>query len=377
MTVFLPMAMHSPPLMTALIAWSASHLALRDPSFQQVAMQNRCAALRDLRGVFNSDRASIEIPLAISLVLCSLESIMADDSHAWYLHLMGAAGIIASRLDPLELSGDSEHITLRLRQQFEDTYAGRWLLRNFAYRDIVMSVARGRAPLLSSYQFLRLDDPQVPDSHFGLASEIMEILSLTSMLQAEIRGCRPRTPTEKKYDQGKPDDTHQGIQIQAKVGANLASLESRLCQWTCPSSPDMSLKLLAESYRSSALIHLYRVIQSAFPGRTKELSEKMMGQVSVIVRSVEQMPLRSLPECTLLFPLFLAGGEATEECHIQSIRNRMRDLVQFRSFRNVDVALSVLEKLWRSRTVENSADPGMRIDWLEIIQQDGIYLSLT
>ena len=68
------------------------------------------------------------------------------------------------------------------------------------------------------------------------------------------------------------------------------------------------------------------------------------------------MPKRSLPECTLLFPLFLAGGEATQEEHIQSIQCRMHDMIESRGFRNVHVALAVLEKLWQLKSVRKGLD---------------------
>lgn len=273
---------------------------------------------------------------------------MADNGDAWYLHLVGAAKVISSKLHALGPSGDAREIAERMLQQFNDPHAGRWLLRNFAYRDIVMSVARNQPPLLCSHHFLRLDEPRVPDSHFGLASEVLEILALTSEA-----GQHP-------------------IEAPGLVDT-FNSLESRLTGWACPSSPDISLRLLAESYRSSALIHLYRFMRSACPERQDELSEKVTDQVAVIVSSVEQMPARSLPECTLLFPLFLAGGEAIDESHINSIRNRMLDMIHSRGFRNVGVALSVLEKLWRQRI---DASVG-RVDWLDIVQQDGIHLSLS
>lgn len=296
---------------------------------------------------------------------------MADNGHAWYLHLVGAADIIASKLNTMESSGQPEHTAQHMLQRFEDAYAGRWLLRNFAYRDIVMSVARDRAPLLSSYHFLRLDEPRLPDSHFGLASEILEILSFISTLKASLSA--PAEEGESWF--GGSEDAQRSIQA-PELMAKFASLESRLLDWTCPSSPDMSLRLLAESYRSSALIHLYRVMRRAYPDRQKEPLAKITDQVAAIVSDVEKIPSRSLPECTLLFPLFLAGGEATQESHIESIRTRMLDMIQSRGFRNVEVALSVLEKLWRLRIVRKSADT-VRIDWLDIVQQDGIHLSLS
>lgn len=89
------------------------------------------------------------------------------------------------------------------------------------------------------------------------------------------------------------------------------------------------------------------------------------------------MPARSLPECALLFPLFLAGGEATLESHIESIRKRMLDMINSRAFRNVEVALSVLEELWLIKMLPESPELSVQIDWLDIVRRDGIYLSLS
>lgn len=369
------MAMHSPPLLNTLIAWSSAHLSLRDHSFQQVAIQNRCGALSDLRGALESDPTNIEANLAMSLVLCSLESIMADNGAAWYQHLVGAAGVISANTSAAVLDGSS---TTELLKPFEDAHSGRWLLRNFAYRDIIMAVARDQAPLLSSHHFLRLDEPKLPDSHFGLASEILEIISQITALNEEIKTVLSEVRAENEND---PNAYHanmlEGQLEQIEIRSRFLTLESRLNSWICPPSTDTSLRLLAEAYRSSAFIHLYRTQRRAFQQQASELSLKATAQSASIVESIEKMPTRSLPECTLLFPIFLAGGEATDEAHIKIIRHRMLDMIESRGFRNVEIALSVLEKLWRLRSARRSVGSPVRVDWLDIVQQDGIELSLS
>lgn len=71
---------------------------------------------------------------------------MADSTDAWYLHLVGAAGLISSYM-PIEYI-DSEACSHALLP-FTDLCSGKWLLRNFAYYDIMRAVASDRAPLLS------------------------------------------------------------------------------------------------------------------------------------------------------------------------------------------------------------------------------------
>ncbi|KAE8139382.1 fungal-specific transcription factor domain-containing protein [Aspergillus pseudotamarii] len=157
----------------------------------------------------------------------------------------------------------------------------------------------------------------------------------------------------------------------------MLSLKTRLKDRTCPPSPDPSPRQLAESYRSSALIYLYRVMRRAFPMQRDELSSKATIQVASVVDSISQIPPRSLPECTLLFPPFLAGGEATAESHMESLRHRMLDIIESRGFKNVEVALSVLEKLWRLRITGRTTMEAVRVGWLDIVQQNGIELPLT
>ncbi|CAG7918314.1 unnamed protein product [Penicillium olsonii] len=382
LSVFLPMAMHDSALLNALIAWSSSHLSLRDPAFHQVAMQNRGMAMRDLRLSLESSPKNAETNLAITLVLCSMESIMADNDRAWYLHLMGAAGIISSQIC-MDLAPDETDFSNILRS-FEDAHTGRWLLRNFAYHDILMAVALDREPLLPSYRFVQLDEGPVADSYFGLASEIMTILYLIASLNGKIKSMHDGD-MDLIYANASQSDAYNNFYPHmapqpsiSEINNTFTSLELRLREWVCPPSNDESLILLAESYRSSALLYLYRVMRRGFPSVEESLSHKTAHEVATVVTNIDKMPTRSLPECTLLFPLFLAGGEASKETHIKSIRHKMLDMIESRRFRNVEVALSVLEKLWRlnleRRTTHTTKGP---VDWLDIILQDGIILSLT
>lgn len=382
-TVFLPMAMHDSALLNALIAWSSSHLSLRDTAFEQVAMQNRLTALQDLRLSLESSPENVESHLAITLVLCSMESIMADNDKAWYLHLMGAAGIISSRTCiESEFNGTS---SAKLLRSFDDAHTGRWLLRNFAYHDILMAVALDREPLLPSHHFVQLDEGPVADSYFGLASEILNILYLITSLNQQVKHLQ-KGDSDVTGDDLLGFNTHNDYAhsqeslsyLLSEVASEFESLELRLRQWKCPPSSDESLILLAESYRSSALLYLYRVVRRGLPDLEESLSLKTANEVAAVVSNIEKMPTRSLPECTLLFPLFLAGGEASKETHIKIIRHKMLDMIESRGFRNVEVALSVLEKLWRLNLERKAllATKGT-VDWLDIVARDGVLLSLS
>lgn len=51
------------------------------------------------------------------------------------------------------------------------------------------------------------------------------------------------------------------------------------------------------------------------------------------LRSCERMPEGCLAECTLVFPLFIAGGEARDAEHVEIIRERLGMIVDLRRFK--------------------------------------------
>ena len=177
-------------------------------------------------------------------------------------------------------------------------------------------------------------------------------------------------------DTGSPRDGCFSFQ---NFSARAFSIETQLQEWICPDSPDSSLVSLAEAYRSAALIYLYRVLRHHIPAKLPILNVKIARRVDAIVQHVSDMPIECLPECTMLFPLFLAGGEAASDHHTRYIRHRLAALAAFRRFRNVDVALEVLEELWhrKERAVRAEEAADRMPDWLDILKERGWKLPLS
>jgi transcriptional activator protein UGA3 len=360
------MAMESPPLLDTLIAWASSHLSLCHEPFQVDALEDRSSALSSFGTSLSTEKLLPETSLAGCLVLCSMEAILGDTAQ-WYMHLVGASHIVQP--DDHGRTGIDA-----LCRNLE----GRWLLRNFAYHDILMSVALNCAPLIPGHYWL-LDSEGVVDSYFGVASRPMALLSSISSLNAEMMAHK-NSQTSILEDPNAPQQVESGVnQSQPDFSTRAFHIERELQTWTCASSSDSSLMHLAEGYRSAALIHLYRVLRRYIPSQTYLLNQKIQNQVQLIIQNVSEMPLNCLPECTLLFPLFLAGGEAQEDRHREYIRYRMESLGNFRRFKNVDVALEVLEELWANR---NECIPGVTeqeplLDWLDILEEKGWRLALS
>ncbi|EKG21271.1 hypothetical protein MPH_01414 [Macrophomina phaseolina MS6] len=394
-------------LLNAIIAHSSSHLSLRDKSYEVLALQSRSNALSSLAASLASTDRDPELDLSCCLVLCSMESILGDTSK-WYNHLVGASQIIRATSDTMYSDGQ---LSAEQLGSFFNTFEGQWLKRNFAYHDVLHTVTMNARPLISGY-YWQSEDESVADSYFGLASRIIYLISEISVLNADMAeaaaafateaskspspssSTTATSPTVFGEDDVKimedPDiqhvprndipqpETNGQSQTRSDFSSRAQRLETELQEWSPPECQDIHLKAMAETYRSAALIHLYRVLRRHLPDLTPALDRKMATPVQSIVEAVEKMPVRCLPETTLLFPLFMAGGETNQADQIRIIRQRMLDIVNYRHFHNVEVALTVLDELWRLRAGNTTPGNGQkRVDWIDVLARRRWRLALT
>lgn len=355
------MAFECATLMHTLAAWASTHLSLREPKFSGMALQHRNAALRHLQTELESMTISREMWLAVTMSLCSME-IIADGTQCWYEHLVGGA-------TALGLCFDGEDLQLNDLGDLASS-DGKWLLRNFAYHDILMSVSTDRRPLLSGSYWLDQDD-QKADPYFGLAAQIVYLIGEISALNADLAAAQD-------VDAVSSDQSLDQSSTTAELSKKAKSIESKLFAWRISDNfHGTTLAQLAETYRDGAFLHLYRTLRRHVPGFESVLGVKIRKHIESICVGVRDMPVGCLPECTLLFPLFMAGGEAEEFSHIAVIREKMRTINQCRRFQNVEVCLQILDELWRMRISNATGENGHRLDWLDIIRSKGIKLAIT
>ncbi|KAF2140875.1 uncharacterized protein K452DRAFT_288281 [Aplosporella prunicola CBS 121167] len=395
-SVFLPMATESPMLLNAIIAHSSSHLALRDSSYEILALQSRCDALSSLSSSLSSQNRDSELDLSCCLILCSMESILGDTSK-WYNHLLGASQIITAS----STSASTGQLSAEDLQNSFNSFEGQWLKRNFAFHDVLHSVTMDTRPLISGYYWQ--SDTEDADPYFGLGSKIIHLISEISVLNADMAesatlSATQSTPPTAIFMDEEIEEEEEAIQTyeihdvqpilpwvdyqehnvsRSDFSSRAYRLESQLSEWKCSETQDIHLMAMAEAYRSAALIHLYRVIRRHLPDMAPTLDRKIAGPVQAIIENAEKMPLRCLPETTILFPLFMAGGETDDENQVRAIRQRLLDIVQYRHFRNVDVALAVLDELWRLRAGGTPGTGQKRVDWLDVLSRRQWRLALT
>jgi hypothetical protein len=361
------MAIEEKALLDMLIAWSSSHLSLCDDTYRIKALEHRSTALQSFTAsLLNSD--SPEVSLACCLVFCSMSAVLGDTAE-WRNHLVGAAHIIRHNW----LSPTSDGC------RRSPAYEIRWLLRNFAYHDILMSVTLDREPLIPGRYWIPQPMNEI-DSYVGLASEPLVLISKISSLNGDIiRSLEASTPSSDSESlSSSPHSTYESPVFSTEDSFSQAfKIESELKDWTCPDSDDQCLTSLAEAYRSAALIHLYRMMRRRFSVNSAELETKMASEVTCIKYHLEQMPLGCLPECTSLFPLFMAGGETRCKSTMKFIRERLQHIATYRHFQNAASALSVLEELWLQHTSITGPVIGHELDWLDIIQRRHWELALS
>lgn len=366
------MAFEDKTLLDMLVAWAASHLSMCDDTYRVKALEHRSTALRSLATSLPTSQESPEVSLACCLVFCSMSAILGDTA-GWHNHLLGAAHIIR-QASPLQTYQHG-------LEKISGTYEGRWLLRNFAYHDVLMSVTLNREPIISGRYWINQTSMEV-DSYVGLAAEPLALISEISSFNGHMmRQAKSGIGLGTDFDATRlspPDDG--GAKLLFPLAENYLSraheIESELQHWTCPASDDSNLVSLAEAYRSAALIHLYRIWRLRLPATSMDAETKIRSQVAAVIYHIGQMPLRCLPECTSLFPLFMAGGETRSKADMQFIRERLQHIITYRHFQNAASALSVLEELWLQHTSITEI-PGEVLDWWDILKRRNWSLALS
>ncbi|KAF7551881.1 hypothetical protein G7Z17_g4722 [Cylindrodendrum hubeiense] len=268
LSVLMPMAFECPSLMYALSAWSSVHLALGDERFQQVSLKHRGLALSQLKTLIREQSLSTEMSLAVTMVLCSMESI-ADGTGSWYHHLAGAAAVLGCKSKSTTFPPGS---AASCHQSLE----GRWLLRNFAYHDILMSVSMDRRPFLAGDYWLSEEDTAA-DPYFGFASRVLQLIAETSILNADFFAADAS-------NEASPPTSGTG-----SLSKRAHRIETQLKDWVCPSEgPDDPLALLGEAYRIAALIHLYRTLSRHVNAYKEALRIKIRNQAMATETSITQ-----------------------------------------------------------------------------------------
>lgn len=343
------MAMESTVLSEFLLALATGHLAIIDKSQKVAALESRSAAISQLATAItapSSDLSRHETKTAACLAFVIYEAGIGDHG-AWYTHLKGTQHLIMSaegRVGGRQLTGP---------QAFKTSTEGQWILRNFAYHDVIGSVTLGTTPLLSDEILDGITD--VIDSCLGVATELLGVLAQISCLDKDHHANTDSESFQHKYSQ----------------------LEERLLSWQCHPDADVGLAALAYAYCDAILIVLYRMKRRrlrsercfsmpdsiSYDQALAEVQSKVQEQVVKGLQHISDIPVESAPESALLFPVFIIGGETLAQDQIDTVRTRLRHMTKKRQFRNLTRAWEVLEDLWEWR----KTPLGANADWTQVL----------
>ncbi|EFQ31512.1 uncharacterized protein GLRG_06801, partial [Colletotrichum graminicola M1.001] len=302
-----------------LSAFASGHLSLSNESYKVTALKAHSTAISNFTIALSTPQQHVtwyETQAATCLAFVVGE-VSRGDNGGWSSHLHGAKLLIESAV-----VNTSNGRVLRGPDVFKSSSEGQWILRNFAYHDIIASVTLRRRPLLDCSYLDGITD--VVDTYLGVATDLLRHVATLSILDEET-----------------------------KLGPDFAA-------------EDIS-KRQALFYGDGK--------GGRFTATVKwdTLPAKICIQVSDILRHVSDISIGSHTESAILFPLFLAGSEATEDGHMDAVRVRLQMTLQKRQFQNIARSLAILEDLWQRRQVAGAS----QVDWTDILDETGEHLLLT
>lgn len=335
-SVLLPMAIVDRSLLQALFTYASVHFEAATPgqlvrSDARLRFENQVA-----RGVVEAiTRNAVSESTVASALLTSTAEVISGDTSRWLLHLHGAGHLInylgASRL-------------LRSAD-------GAFLLRYFAYHDIMASLSTGRCPVGSGVYWVLDADAAVEsaDSFMGLAHHVFKHLVDICSFVAETADVDASVPLDRRLGYiVRGEDMAQALRLQ--------DLRLRV------DSSDTRIKALihhAEAFRFAGIFYLYRrLLHFCEIGAIYRL--RMEDCVRQILQHVAEVPSHMFCEIGLLFPLFMAGiGINGDEAHRDYIEDRLLRIETWTKFRHVERARELLQLLWASE----------RTDWEAMLRE--------
>ncbi|KAL2014077.1 hypothetical protein VTN00DRAFT_1602 [Thermoascus crustaceus] len=313
--VLLPMAIDDSSLLYALFAYASKHLHTSDPAPFSISplarLKFESEAARGLSEAIRLNNVS-ESTIACALI-CSTAEVVSGDTTRWFVHLQGAGHLINQRGGPD-----------RLRQ----TSDGLFLLRNFAYHDILAALSTGGRPRISGIYWVE-DGPISADCLMGVAHELLGHISDICILIADA------SDNDYCYE---ADLIHRGESLAQKLKTQPLNLRTTL------SSTELGILLHhAEAFRFAGLLHLYRFLSQFSPtAYALRVSECVEG----IITHVSQVPLSFHCEVGLVFPLFMAGIAGVDDVTKTYIRNRLNNIFSWTRFEHITRVTELLELLW-------------------------------
>ncbi|KAJ5808586.1 hypothetical protein N7474_009855 [Penicillium riverlandense] len=351
--ILLPMATQHRGLMHSLMCLSGSHLSGLDPEPKLIDRKyfHFHRAIQDLKDNIlatspssSSPQASsedqellVEDPIIASTIALSLNTICEGETNGEYRPHMDAARY------------------LLLSQQPRNEKFRQFIVEFFQYHDVSNSLTSlDRRPALL-HSNLRLPE-FVPGAQAGMFLGVFDglfnYISEVTQLRDRIR---------ERFDQGyEPAVDYQTL-------SEAVSIDTAVRSWETSHEPDTPNWFLAQLYRQTTWVYLYRTIRPSRP------SDKISQVVDDGLSYLDQLPQDAGAYSIVLMPLFLLGCSAFIPEQRERIRKGFDALKAYSNLRNIEPAFKVVARVWEimDTKMEDSWD------WEKIIRDMNMDFLIT
>ena len=383
----IPLALESPALLNAILAFAAKHLnavsfsKLREntsmmpvsstDSFQQQAVKllareiQEFAAARschtlDIVGRDGSQNRSNAI-LATMLVLCNVETVWPGqfalsvprrvtsdsslDSPFWQVHLNAARTVLASQQDSTSLGAHKDSTSVFLEQELfiANTFASTTnFLNPTTDKDFKLITATPK-PSGIFIEFLKL--LQMVTS--------LERQAITSPTTLDISGVTP-SGLRKLFENARSRTLDLGKTFRVS-GAN----------------DQLHLSRTVNCFYHAGLIYSYRALLKDDvldpPFYQEKQTQLETSKVELFRAFGFAEPSKPTFAQDLVWPLFIAGTEASRKEEQEMVVARLQQAMSETGFSNCQHALEFLEELWRRS--DSNGGFGERVDWIPFARE--------
>ncbi|KAA8910723.1 hypothetical protein TRICI_004070 [Trichomonascus ciferrii] len=395
-TILPKMALSTPHLLSLLLAYAASHRAkyTKQPEPAEIISQLLGRTFEGLtKSLENEKEARSDSTLATAVMLASYEVLSAAVDDSWKTHLHGAREIVVARGMADSLSGGlltpSEGIVdhrelasldnnsavygphpLRvLKQDITENEASYFLLRTFAYIDVIgaLSSSSASSVLVNNQQSgqlwtvpinSKISHGEGIDFLLGVDLNVIPMFSKVSSL-ARRRRELPNLP-EHLQTAEEADIDAQALELSdilysccqpENLNFNLDEPPPKPRPQSTSSIPSNSVPNASYSYAQlnimnltfcyAALIHLYRRVL-LFP-TDSETIQSLVRSITDLLET--HIPLGSSIEACMSFPIFTAGCEALDGPTREKYRQRIKGMHRF-GVGQIFRANELMEKCW-------------------------------
>ncbi|KAJ5130616.1 uncharacterized protein N7515_006655 [Penicillium bovifimosum] len=320
--ILLPMATQHRGLMHSLMCLSGSHLSGLDPEpkLRERKYFHFHRAIQDLKDNIDASSSSkptedkdgllVEDPIIASTIALSLNTICEGETNGEYRPHMDAARILLSSRPPRN-------------EKFHQ-----FIVEFFQYHDVSNSLTSlDRRPKLL-HKELNLPDfvPGAAAGMFlGVFDGLFNYISEITQLRDRIRA---------RFDEGyEPAVDYQTL-------SEAVAIDTAIRTWETSHQADTPNWYLAQLYRQSTWVYLYRTIRPSRP------SDKIAQVVDDGLCYLDQLPQDAGAFSIVLMPLFLLGCSAFLPEQRQRITQGFDNLKSYSNLRNIEPAFKVVSRVW-------------------------------